>query len=114
MEDPQPPDAQDIPVKSVKSSMRRKATKTPKKPKVIKPPKNPFLQKGMAVKGYSEERTPLSYADRSVLPSNPKAPLTRVKPLIPNILDKAVIDSINMDAAKKRASGYKWGIVREK
>jgi hypothetical protein len=105
MEDPQPHGTQDIPVKSMKSSMLPKATKIPK---------NPFLQKGMDVKGYAKGRSPLSYAQRSVLPSNPKSPLTRVKPLVPNILDQATIDSINMDAAKKRASGFKWGIVREK
>jgi len=105
MEDPQPHGTQAIPVKSVKSSMRPKATKIPK---------NPFLQEGMDVKGYAKGRSPLSYAQRSVLPSNPMSPLTRVKPLIPNILDKVKIDAVNMDAAKKRASGYKWGVVREK
>lgn len=105
MEDPQPHANDDIPVKSSRSSMSSKSSKLPK---------NPFLQKSMAVKGYSDKPTALSYTERSSLPSNPKAPLTRVKPLMPNILDKVQIDAVNMDAAKKRASGYKWGIVREK
>jgi len=73
-----------------------------------------FKTSGKSAEGYSKSVSPLSYAQRSVLTSNPKAPLTRVKPLVPNILDKALIDAVNMDAAKKRASGYKWGIVKEK
>jgi hypothetical protein len=78
------------------------------------PPKLPFLRTSNEVEGYSTNVTPLSYAQRSALPTNKKNPLTRMKPLIPNILDKMLIDSINMDAAKKRASGYKWSMVREK
>ena len=73
-----------------------------------------FGTSGREAEGYSTNVTPLSYAQRSILPTNKNNPLTRMKPLIPNILDKMLIDSINMDAAKKRASGYKWSMVREK
>ena len=101
MEDPQPVD-DSLPSKTM--------------PSVIKPKRNRFL-KGVAVKvsaARTKAATPLSYAQRSILPTNKNNPLTRMKPLIPNILDKMLIDSINMDAAKKRASGYKWSMVREK
>tara|TARA_R110000868_G_scaffold334803_1_gene595489 strand:+ start:1914 stop:2228 length:315 start_codon:yes stop_codon:yes gene_type:complete len=63
---------------------------------------------------YSRDKTALTYKDKSMLTSNPQSDLTRVKPLVPNLLDKALIDSVNMAAAKKRASGQKWVIVREK
>ena len=98
MEDPQPVD-DSLPSKTM--------------PSVIKPKRNRFL-KGVAAKGYTKATTPLTYRQLSSLPTAKYNPLTRVKPLIPNILDKMLIDSINMDAAKKRASGYKWSMVREK
>lgn len=63
---------------------------------------------------YTRDKTPLSYKDKSMLPTNPQSDLTRMKPLMPNLLDKIKIDSVNMAAAKKRASGQKWVIVNEK
>jgi hypothetical protein len=80
---------------------------------VPKPKRNRYL-KGVAAKGYTKATTPLSYKQQSALPTAKYNPLTRTKPLIPNILDKMLIDSVNMDAAKKRASGYKWSMVRER
>ena len=80
---------------------------------VPKPKRNRYL-KGVAAKGYTKATTPFSYSQLSSLPTKKYNPLTRVKPLIPNILDKMLIDSVNMDAAKKRASGYKWSMVKER
>ena len=74
-----------------------------------------------AIKGYTEPKpsqvnkaSPLTYKKRSVLTANPYNPLTIVKPLVPNILDKALVDSVNMDMARKKASGYEWGVVAGK
>ena len=75
--------------------------------------RNRYL-KTSAAKGYTKAVTPLTYRQQSALPTNKNNPLTRMKPLIPNILDKMLIDSVNMDAAIKRASGYKWSMVKER
>jgi hypothetical protein len=63
--------------------------------------------------GYSASRTPLTYSDRSMMKTNPKSPFTRVKPLLPNILDQIAIESVNWAAAQKRRSGHKWHTVKE-
>jgi hypothetical protein len=97
MEDPQPVD-EDVQIGKVS---------------VTKNKRNRYL-KGAAAKGYTKATTPLSYSQQSSLRANKYNPLTRVKPLIPNILDKMLIDSVNMDAASKRASGYKWSSVKER
>jgi hypothetical protein len=68
------------------------------------PPKNGQL--------YSTAATPLSYSDKSVMKTSRNNPLTRVKPLRPNILDQLAVDNVNWMAAQKRAAGSKWVPVR--
>ena len=60
---------------------------------------------------YSSERTELSQAQKSNLTSNPKNPMTIVKPLMPNILD-AKADERERELKAKRTG--KWVIVNQK
>ena len=60
---------------------------------------------------YSTEKTPLSYAQKSVLTANPKSPFTIQKPLMPNILDLEEIESEKRLANERRKSGLKWKVV---
>jgi hypothetical protein len=67
-----------------------------------------------AVSGYNTLATPQTYKDKSVMKSSEYNPLTRMKPLVPNLLDVARINALNMNMAKRAASGYQWGIVDQK
>ena len=60
---------------------------------------------------YSTERTELSQAQKSNLTSNPKNPMTIVKPLKPNILDAAA-DERESELKAKRVG--KWVVVNQK
>mgnify|MGYP003658554870 CR=1 FL=1 len=60
---------------------------------------------------YSKTRTPLSYAQKSILLANPKAPTTLQKPLMPNILDMEALEHEKKLADQRRKSGYTWRVV---
>jgi len=60
---------------------------------------------------YSKTKTPLSYAQKSVLPANPKSPFTLQKPLMPNILDMEALENEKRLADQRRKSGYTWRVV---
>jgi hypothetical protein len=67
-----------------------------------------------AVYGYNDKASPQTYKDKSIMKSSEYNPLTRVKPLRPNLLDVAQVNALNMNMAKRAASGYKWSIVDQK
>ena len=83
---------------------------------------NRRYRKAKTISGYAEEKpvgavnkaSPMTYKRRSVLESSQFNPLTRVKPLVPNILDKAQIDALNMNMAKRKESGHNWAIVQQR
>jgi len=62
---------------------------------------------------YSTAITPLSDTQKSNFKVNPKNPLTRIKPLLPNILDQAAIDQVLKRSTMRRESGHKWMPVQE-
>ena len=62
---------------------------------------------------YSTAVTPLSENQKSNIKVKPLNPLTRVKPLLPNILDQAAIDQVLKRGAIRRESGRKWTPVQE-
>jgi hypothetical protein len=70
--------------------------------------------KKKGVVGYNKLASPQTYKDKSVMKSSEYNPLTRVKPLRPNLLDVAQVNALNMNMAKRAASGYQWAIVDQK
>jgi hypothetical protein len=70
--------------------------------------------KKKGVIGYNKLASPQTYKDKSIMKSSEYNPLTRMKPLVPNLLDVARINALNMNMAKRAASGYQWGIVDQK
>jgi hypothetical protein len=63
---------------------------------------------------YSSQRTELTPAQKSSLPSNPKSPFTIIKPLKPNILDQHALDRVKELAAQRKATKQKWTVVRQR
>lgn len=63
---------------------------------------------------YSTDETPVTYRQRSVIKPNPMSPWTRLKPLLPNILDRAAVMAVHKNAAIRKKSGHKWVPVQEK
>jgi hypothetical protein len=63
---------------------------------------------------YSNEETPVTYKQRSNIKANPQSPFTRIKPLLPNILDHAAVMSVHKYTNLRKRSGHKWVPVQEK
>ena len=63
---------------------------------------------------YSNEETPVSYKQRSNIKANLQSPYTRMKPLLPNILDHAAVMSVHKYTNLRKRSGHKWAAVQEK
>jgi len=63
---------------------------------------------------YSNEETHVSYRQRSNIKANLQSPFTRMKPLLPNILDHAAVMSVHKYTNLRKRSGHKWAAVQEK
>jgi hypothetical protein len=63
---------------------------------------------------YSNEETPVTYRQLSNIKANLQSPYTRMKPLLPNILDHAAVMSVHKYRNLRKRSGHKWAAVQEK
>ena len=72
-----------------------------------------FKQKSPEAKGYSKEVSELTQNQLSNIKVNPKNPLTVMKPLRPNILDRMAVENVNWLAAQRRRAGTKWVPVQQ-
>jgi hypothetical protein len=75
-------------------------------PKTLKEVEDPNFTSSTAI-------TPIIKKSKSSTKVSLYNPLTRVKPLMPNILDQAAIEQVYKRAAIKRASGRKFVQVQE-
>jgi hypothetical protein len=83
------------------------------KRKAEAPKAEPKARSLNAVKGYSTDPTQLTPNQLSNIKVNPKNPLTVIKPLRPNILDRIAVENVNWLAAQRRRAGTKWVPVQQ-
>jgi hypothetical protein len=62
---------------------------------------------------YDPKESELTYKQRSNMKVNPQSSLSRIKPLMPNILDSLAVQSVHRAAGLRKKSGYKWKVVQE-
>jgi len=62
---------------------------------------------------YDPRETPITARQMSNIRANPKSPFTRMKTLMPNILDSLAIQNAHRYANIRKRSGYKWRTVQE-